>query len=1192
MSSSFQPKPTRSRVSSPHRPSSSSAGHSHSRGGKSDSSRGFMQRWLEPAVHIKPSFQEAGLVRGGVVENMAPLGTMPKAAMLKKAPPCSESPQPTTSNVTRIVLKKSFSTPSGTATSAPTSTTPRATATPALPNITRTSSSESASMTMMEDDNAAAAGMGVGAGIGLGEGGGGGGGVSAGASALLPPASHPVLPMPVDDMDDGDYQPKRSKGRRITQHTGIASSASATPIHLRRQSHRHRSVQSSPAPPPALDHTRDLTPAPTSPTQSDVPSSHRLTREPDDKDQASKIVEVAVEEALRHFRYPTAWALRILYDENSGDPDFLSMIEDIYHQRATPKTIRKFLHLVNEKKKEAKKDNKGCYYFVPPSTGSRFTPHKAEPASYGNLVKMDFATLLRDAVANELEVDNDGHVSKKRKTESADARETLADQADAHTTPTAAITCAASHNIKQEDQSLSPGQTRGSTTKNKSPKGKKTRSGSVTSTSSLSSVPDDAIEDYVSFMDSVDGDVADQTEGNNAQIPAGSMQPISAEQAKPAIKKQIVSPNPVSEQHTPTPTTTPNHSHSRDSSMPAAVATSTVASTSDASHQAASQSTPIKFYSRFAGLGEAAAAFVQKKLAHKSETADNTKTASVDSFVREPREPVELDELPEPGLLPQLPAPPEHARLSRTPAPVLSSRAARAAKRNHDEFDDASSPIASSFRADFEPSSARNSRAATPSNPLSSKKSKTGVRVKLSPMKRKGTSAGIPRGNGERPSPVGNGPLNNQDDNDDSCYTCGGNGELVCCDGCTFSFHFVCIDPPMDQGHIPDEWFCNECQMRYNPPLVNEHKGLFGPLTASLQRKNPRSFRLPENIRDFFEGVKTGAEGEYEEAIPPKPKTNKKNAEEAFDFFKVRNADKAVLCHNCHKGVTDNRPIIPCSVCGLHWHLECLSPPLALPPILRTWRCPCHVDDVLSNLPARLAPAHKYRKIKHMPVIEQNYGRGLANNGWIEIQDDSDDDETAWKENKAFGRVFRVASKGIKQDFISRVRQNRKRSNLQPGTLTGSTPTIATGSQGPQEQQAALALLELANGRGDGIRQVVTAVMAHASPTVLSTIAQGNALQIGSGNLADADVGALETLLSQTDTLKQTITTILEGRTKHTCDGKPSTDLKALTPSSISHDDSTVVDDLKLDISSSQDSEKARDVNDTNLLTNSSMQID
>ena len=44
-----------------------------------------MQRWLEPPVQVKASYQEAGLMRHGVVEGMAPLGTMPKVGIFKKA---------------------------------------------------------------------------------------------------------------------------------------------------------------------------------------------------------------------------------------------------------------------------------------------------------------------------------------------------------------------------------------------------------------------------------------------------------------------------------------------------------------------------------------------------------------------------------------------------------------------------------------------------------------------------------------------------------------------------------------------------------------------------------------------------------------------------------------------------------------------------------------------------------------------------------------------------------------------------------------------------------------------------------------------------------------------------------------------------------------------------------------------------
>ncbi len=665
------------------------------------------------------------MVRAGVVENMAPLGTMPKAAMLKKAPLHAESPPPVSaSTVKRIVLKKPFS-PASVGAAVPVITTPSATATP--PDITRMSSREAAGA--MEDVT---------------------------ADALLSPTSHLALPLPVvDDIHDDDYVPqKKSKARRISHNPGHAntSSTSVTPVHPRRQSHRHRSARSSPAP-PILDPTPDPTPvptpvptpAPTSPTRSETPSFHQLAREPDDKEQASKIVEIAVEEALRHFRYPTAWALRLLYDENSRDPHFVSMIEDIYYQRATSKTIRKFRRLISEKKKEGKKENKGCYYFVPPPTGGRVRPHKPEPAPYEKLIKMDFASLLRDS-ASDAEVDADGHVSKRRKTEVGEEPGTAVDQADAPTniTTTTATngTGLHSHNQKNGNRRHSNHHhghhARGGVAKNKSPRGKKTRSGSVSSTSSLSSVPDDAMEDYDDFMGSADGDPAasrmedEQAEGNNAQIPAGSMQPISAEQAKPAVKKQIVSPNPAPEQNTPTT----HHPRSRDSSMPAVVITTSTTTTTDGtngnSHPHTNQPVPaLKFQSRFGDLDESTDPFIHTKRSRKSETAVNTKSASVDSFVREP---LELDELPhEPVLPPQPPAPPpEHARLSRTPAPALSSRAARAAKRNHDEFDDASSPTASSFRADFEPLSARNSRAATPTNPRSSKKPRGGLRVKTS----------------------------------------------------------------------------------------------------------------------------------------------------------------------------------------------------------------------------------------------------------------------------------------------------------------------------------------------------------------------------------------------------------------------------------------------------------------------------
>ena len=91
-----------------------------------------------------------------------------------------------------------------------------------------------------------------------------------------------------------------------------------------------------------------------------------------------------------------------------------------------------------------------------------------------------------------------------------------------------------------------------------------------------------------------------------------------------------------------------------------------------------------------------------------------------------------------------------------------------------------------------------------------------------------------------------------------------------------------------------------------------------------------------------------------------------------------------------------------------------------MPPPPRSWRCPCHVEELLH---ARLPPARKHRKVKHARVIEPIYSRGMANNGFIEIESESEDDEhdvDAWRQYKGYGRLFRLPERGIKLDFISR----------------------------------------------------------------------------------------------------------------------------------------------------------------------------
>ncbi|KAK6950290.1 hypothetical protein Daesc_008616 [Daldinia eschscholtzii] len=401
----------------------------------------------------------------------------------------------------------------------------------------------------------------------------------------------------------------------------------------------------------------------------------------------------------------------------------------------------------------------------------------------------------------------------------------------------------------------------------------------------------------------------------------------------------------------------------------------------------------------------------------------------------------------------------------------------------------------------------------------------------------------------------------------------------------------------MDEGHMPDEWYCNECKHRQCPPF-NEHFGPLRSLFAVLDRKNPRAFRLPEDIRDLFEGVRTGPEGEYEEIAPPKPKTSKKGVEEPFDFFRVRNADGAVLCHHCQKAVSDNRPIIPCSVCGLHWHLECLDPPLAVPPVPRTWRCPCHVDDMLSELPERLAPAHRHRKIKNAPVIEQAYSRGMANDGWIEVEnDDSEDEAAAWRRHKGFGQIHRLSAKGIKLDFISRVRQNRQQSSTLVGT-SSPAPAVQPNARSVEEQQAALNLAQLANSPHDDLSIIREAMISQASPSVLSLMAAGDATRIAAGGLSSVDTVSLEAMLLQANSVREAIRQALQGRNDHDSgsiadeasreDTKPEVHLSNESP----EDDKTVVADDK-NYTPSKDVARDSDANDGKSTTDdSTMQID
>ena len=109
-------------------------------------------------------------------------------------------------------------------------------------------------------------------------------------------------------------------------------------------------------------------------------------------------------------------------------------------------------------------------------------------------------------------------------------------------------------------------------------------------------------------------------------------------------------------------------------------------------------------------------------------------------------------------------------------------------------------------------------------------------------------------------------------ENNDFCSACGGSGFLLCCDGCDRSFHFSCLDPPLneDASELNEPWYCYICVAKRpvtsGSPEKPQH-GLFAPLFSTLRKRNPSNFALPQDVRDYFEGVATDRNGAFIEAM-------------------------------------------------------------------------------------------------------------------------------------------------------------------------------------------------------------------------------------------------------------------------------------------------------------------------------------
>ncbi|KAK0748571.1 hypothetical protein B0T21DRAFT_380369 [Apiosordaria backusii] len=1113
--------------------------------GKEGKKNNFLERWLEPPVQNKPSYQEAGLVRQGVFDNMAPLGTMPKLGPAVPSTPTPAPPPP-----------------------------------PPAPEEDETE----------EEDEM--------------------------AESFIDPHLERLKSEDRGRAEGNNYRemtpavsaPSRSHGSFSSRDVEAGNWGSGRMSQL--STDRRSQSRASAGRADSLSSHHQQTPA------------SGASREADLRKITDKVVEAAVDAALQFCRYPTAWALRTLYDENCTSPDFLSMIEKVFMQKADAPTLSRFAKDIQKKKKEGKASNQGYKYFygqdrdaIPPAKpapynhlinfGSTLERHieqpapepqpapgqgrQQEPPTQPEPVQEPVQQPLREptpppaAAAESPPVIADSVEPTPSEPEPASVPEPDTEPEQAPELPPQVNEPEPEPEPRQNKETEEPPRKKRKSARHSEATSKKmmmeaaaaatngvndkpaaetprrhTRAASHSSTSTLSTARSLSLTPVAAQSQEIEneeeGPVSDAPPSRNSPVPA---QPINGKRRRSNAPRKSkggnVSPSRRSSVASAAPRPPQSASNSRrqtpavDQSFvdqepydPGATVDTFITSLNGKRNKPA-----IVFTSKVGKLDENDEKTQRRRQAKEVtngkllENANTKKDASGQWEYSNARGLVDQPLADESTVMETPSALATRLRAtfptSRSTPAAREGRSTRSArKRSHDEVEDPTSPITAGFPNSAAPSTAANSRAGTPAALRPTKKARTGLRVKNSPMKKKtGPLAGIPRASGERSSPVGSGPGVNrevsnyvtndpQDDNDDYCASCSSNGELICCDGCTRSFHFNCVDPPLARDAMPNEWFCNVCRMSRDPGAFPEHTGSFALLFEKLDAKNSMAFALPADIRNCFEGVRTGPEGEYEEIVTVvKPARKKKSDEEAPDFFRLRDAEgNAAICHSCQKHSVSDRAIIPCSACGLFWHLDCLDPPLANPPVLRTWKCPLHVDELLAEMPGVLAPAHRYRPLKATTVIRPAFSRGFVNDGYIEVVPEENEPAGGWRNSEAYGRTGKP---------------------IPPLGATTDAPSIPLKQRTLEEQQAVRNLAQLSGQGTANITTLIDTLISQADPDVVNLMSRGNANHFQTPEqLTRMDQQSLRAMLAQAEAMSQQIRQLLNAVGNGTAPAVPS----------------------------------------------------
>ncbi|ESK88417.1 clr6 histone deacetylase associated phd protein-2 cph2 [Moniliophthora roreri MCA 2997] len=343
-------------------------------------------------------------------------------------------------------------------------------------------------------------------------------------------------------------------------------------------------------------------------------------------------------------------------------------------------------------------------------------------------------------------------------------------------------------------------------------------------------------------------------------------------------------------------------------------------------------------------------------------------------------------------------------------------------------------------------------------------------------------------------------PASNLLNNNDHCSSCRSQGALVYCDGCPRAFHLWCLDPPMESIDEGDSsWFCPACTITKNPPRKPPHS-LLAPLIHLVETSIPTEYQLPDDIRNFFKDVTTGPRGAYVDTSEIKqPRLNRHGQPEDREAHRLRDRNgQPVLCFRCGtsalpENVAATAPaakrarratakamqyevwkdIISCDYCNLHWHLDCLDPPLStMPTFTKKWMCPNHAERIL-------APKKRIPKQNATPVDITKPSQW--NNGNVEILESditpaADAQKVAVDEVLINGRRYRIPERVVLLDFWNKISKKSKdgeeASGLAWSPLTSlsslddeDTSPVTSGAHNPHDFQVAQWLFDFQKGK-------------------------------------------------------------------------------------------------------------------------------